>query len=95
MVNVTQQDLHDLLEIFEKKSFEAVAFEEGTTVSPVHLNSLPLTEKACDTNPLKARARAVTLPMTVTGLQTGLGGSATGTSIASLPIRWPRPKERC
>ncbi|KAM8711579.1 hypothetical protein ACLKA7_012147 [Drosophila subpalustris] len=30
MVNVTQQDLHDLLEIFEKKSFEAVAFEEGT-----------------------------------------------------------------
>ncbi|EDW01371.1 myotubularin-related protein 14 [Drosophila grimshawi] len=31
MVNVTQQDLHDLLEIFEKKSFEAVAFEEGTT----------------------------------------------------------------
>ncbi|XP_034477908.1 myotubularin-related protein 14 [Drosophila innubila] len=30
MVNVTQQDLHDLLEIFEKKSFEAVAFEEGS-----------------------------------------------------------------
>lgn len=30
---VTQQDLHDLLEIFEKKSFEAVAFEEGTAVS--------------------------------------------------------------
>ncbi|KAH8280227.1 hypothetical protein KR018_000361 [Drosophila ironensis] len=28
--NVTQQDLHDLLEIFEKKSFEAAAFEEGT-----------------------------------------------------------------
>lgn len=33
MVPVTQQDLHDLLEIFEKKSFEAVAFEEGTAVS--------------------------------------------------------------
>ncbi|XP_023172524.2 myotubularin-related protein 14 [Drosophila hydei] len=31
MVNVTQLDLHDLLETFEKKSFEAVAFEEGTT----------------------------------------------------------------
>ncbi|KAH8393302.1 hypothetical protein KR215_002786 [Drosophila sulfurigaster] len=30
MVNVTQQDLHDLLEIFEKKSFEATAFEEGS-----------------------------------------------------------------
>nr|XP_016928926.1 myotubularin-related protein 14 isoform X2 [Drosophila suzukii] len=30
MVNVTQQDLHDLLETFEKKSFEAAAFEEGT-----------------------------------------------------------------
>ncbi|ALC41083.1 EDTP [Drosophila busckii] len=30
MVNVTQQDLHDLLEVFEKKAFEAVAFEEGT-----------------------------------------------------------------
>ncbi|KAH8371562.1 hypothetical protein KR093_008033 [Drosophila rubida] len=30
MVNVTQQDLHDLLEIFEKKAFEAVSFEEGT-----------------------------------------------------------------
>ncbi|XP_030375102.1 myotubularin-related protein 14 [Scaptodrosophila lebanonensis] len=30
MVNVTQQDLHDLLVIFEKKSFEAVAYEEGT-----------------------------------------------------------------
>ncbi|KAH8279457.1 hypothetical protein KR026_010423 [Drosophila bipectinata] len=30
MVNVTQQDLHDLLEIFERKSFEAAAFEEGT-----------------------------------------------------------------
>lgn len=33
MVNVTQQDLHDLLEIFERKSFEAAAFEEGTAVS--------------------------------------------------------------
>ncbi|KAH8316665.1 hypothetical protein KR067_012818 [Drosophila pandora] len=30
MINVTQQDLHDLLEIFERKSFEAAAFEEGT-----------------------------------------------------------------
>jgi len=33
MVNVTQQHLHDLLETFEKKSFEAAAFEEGTAVS--------------------------------------------------------------
>lgn len=33
VIAVTQQDLHDLLEIFEKKSFEAVAFEEGTAVS--------------------------------------------------------------
>ncbi|XP_068143736.1 myotubularin-related protein 14 [Drosophila tropicalis] len=30
MCSLTQQDLHDLLEIFEKKSFEAVAFEEGS-----------------------------------------------------------------
>ncbi|XP_017147954.1 myotubularin-related protein 14 [Drosophila miranda] len=30
VVNVTQQDLHDLLEVFEKKSFEAASFEEGT-----------------------------------------------------------------
>lgn len=33
LVIVTQKDLHDLLEVFEKKSFEAVSFEEGTAVS--------------------------------------------------------------
>jgi len=43
MVNVTQQDLHDLLEIFERKSFEAVAFEEGTAVS-----NFVITLNACD-----------------------------------------------
>lgn len=30
---VTQKDLHDLLEIFERKSFEAGPCEEGTLVS--------------------------------------------------------------
>lgn len=30
---VTQKDLHDLLEIFERKSFEAGSCEEGSLVS--------------------------------------------------------------
>lgn len=30
---VTQKDLHDLLEIFERKAFDAGSCEEGTLVS--------------------------------------------------------------
>lgn len=63
MVNVTQLDLHDLLETFEKKSFEAVAFEEGTTVSEKPVIQPP----ACNIKkPVGgARARVVTFPLTV------------------------------
>lgn len=58
MVPVTQQDLHDLLEIFEKKSFEAVAFEEGTAVSCQFARKWLLW--ACDIH-LGARARVLTV----------------------------------